>query len=194
MSLPPEEAPDATTTRSWRITFNAPFALSFGLLASLVLLIDVLTNGAMVQNMGLLPSWSWAGSYRMLTYIFCHANFMHLLGNLLFLLLLGPILEEKYGTWSLALMTAITAIVTGVINALLFDQGLIGASGIVFMFILLSSIVNVRKREIPLSFVFIAVIYLGGEIANSFEEDNISQFAHILGGLMGGVFGYWRLR
>ena len=104
--------------------------------------------------------------------------------------MLGPILEEKYGTKLLTLMTLFTAFVTGLLNVLLFDSGIIGASGIVFMFIVLSSVVNMKQKEIPLTFIFIVLIYVGGEVINSFNADNICQFAHIIGGIIGGGLGF----
>ena len=87
-------------------------------------------------------------------------------------------------------MTLITAVATGLLNALLFNDAIIGASGIVFMFIVLSSIVNMKRREVPLTFIFVVLIYIGGEVVNSFSSDNVSQFGHILGGLCGAAMGF----
>jgi len=84
----------------------------------------------------------------------------------------------------------ITAFVTGLLNTIFFSTGLLGASGIVFMLILLASFANIRDGEIPLTFVIVAALYLGQELVNSFKPDNVSQFAHILGGLAGAVFGF----
>ena len=75
-------------------------------------------------------------------------------------------------------------------NAAFFNDSIIGASGIVFMFIVLSSIVNVKQKEIPLTFIFIVLIYIGGELFNGLGNDNISQFGHIFGGLCGGGLGF----
>ena len=58
------------------------------------------------------------------------------------------------------------------------------------MFIILSSFTNGRAGTIPLTFVLVALLYLGEEVISSFEDDNISQFGHILGGVIGGGFGY----
>jgi hypothetical protein len=58
------------------------------------------------------------------------------------------------------------------------------------MMILLASTANIRSGEIPLTFIFVAVIYLGAEIIKSFEKDNVSQLGHILGGVTGAVFGF----
>jgi GlpG protein len=66
-----------------------------------------------------------------------------------------------------------------------------GASGIVFMMILLASMANMKSREIPLTFIAVAIIYLGGEVVRSFRNDNISQLAHLVGGAAGAAFGFF---
>jgi membrane associated rhomboid family serine protease len=174
----------------WRITYNAKFTLSFCLIAVVVLLANMATAGTVNRWFSLSPNLSLAGAYRLVTYIFCHGDLQHLVGNFLFLLLLGPLLEEKYGAKLMLIMTAATAIATGFINAAFFNDSIIGASGIVFMFIVLSSIVNVKQKEIPLTFLFIVSIYIGDELLNAFNDDNISQFGHIIGGVCGGALGF----
>lgn len=76
---------------------------------------------------------------RMFTHILGHENWKHFSSNFLYILLIGPILEEKYGTINLLLMIVITAGITGLINSILSKKRILGASGIVFMFIVLSS-------------------------------------------------------
>jgi len=174
----------------WKITYNAKFTLTFCFLSLAMLLINMAAGGFINNWFGLSPHLSLEGSYRMVSYIFCHGNFQHFIGNIVLLLMLGPILEEKYGTKLLTIMTFITAIATGLVNALFFNQGIIGASGIVFMFIVLSSVVNMKQKEIPLTFIFIVLIYIGGEILDSFKNDNISQFGHIFGGVCGAIWGF----
>ena len=78
------------------------------------------------------------------------------------------------------------------INVIFFPGvALLGASGVAFMMILLSSFANSGSGEIPLTLIFVAVLYLGTEIINGlFAQDNISQMAHIIGGLCGCGFGW----
>ncbi|MBL4708595.1 MAG: rhomboid family intramembrane serine protease [Flavobacteriales bacterium] len=180
-----------TPSSNWKITYNARFTLTFCLISLALLLLNIATGGFVNKLFALRPDLSLFGFYRSFTYILCHANFAHFIGNVLFLLLLGPMLEEKYGSKILTIMTLITAVSTGLVNALLFNDSIIGASGIVFMFIVLSSIVNMKQKEIPLTFVFVVIIYLGGEVVDSFNHDNISQFGHIVGGLCGAGLGYF---
>jgi membrane associated rhomboid family serine protease len=98
--------------------------------------------------------------------------------------------EEKYGSKRLLIMILLTALVTGILNILFFNTGLLGASGIVFMLILLSSFTNVRNGEIPITFILVAFLFLGKEVLESIQNDNISQFAHIIGGICGSIFGF----
>ena len=87
-------------------------------------------------------------------------------------------------------MFLLTAVITGLLNVFFFNTGLMGASGIVFMLILLASFTNKRKGTIPLTFILIAILFIGKEIVQSINQDNISQFAHIIGGILGSVFGF----
>ncbi|MCM1577210.1 MAG: rhomboid family intramembrane serine protease, partial [Ruminococcus sp.] len=129
---------------------------------------------------------------RLFTHVLGHSGISHYMGNFTVILLVGPMLEEKYGGKRLLSMIAFTAAVTGLINMIFFPgTALLGASGIAFMMILLSSYANSRSGEIPLTLIFVAVLYLGAEILNGiFAADNISQMAHIIGGICGGVFGW----
>lgn len=181
-----------------RITYNAPVTLSFALVSVAVLVIDSLTGSALTErffSIGGSMNWGSLVDYvRLFTHVIGHANWSHLLSNFAFILLLGPILEEKYGSTGVLIMMLVTALVTGLLNVLLFSTGLLGASGIVFMTILLVSFTNFRKGEIPLTFILIVALYLAREIIAAFQDDNISQFAHIAGGFCGSLFGFLRPR
>jgi membrane associated rhomboid family serine protease len=112
------------------------------------------------------------------------------MGNMTFILLLGPIVEERYGSKKTLGMILITALVTALMNLFFFNTGLIGASGIVFMLIVLVSFTNVKSGQIPVTFILVAVLFVGKELLNSMWADNVSQFAHIMGGACGGIFGF----
>jgi len=123
-----------------------------------------------------------------------HTSFTHFIGNFSFILLLGPVLEEKYSSLSLLFMMLITALITGLLNVILFPTGLLGASGIVFMMILLVSFTNIERGDIPLTFLLVLAIYLSSQIMSSFSRNNISEFAHIAGGVCGSLFGFIKPR
>ena len=89
-------------------------------------------------------------------------------------------------------MMSITSIVIGLVNYFIFPNVyVLGASGITFMLILLASLTSFREKEIPLTFIFVVILYLSSEIFNGmFAKDNIAQFSHIIGGICGAVLGY----
>lgn len=179
-----------------KITYNAPVTLSYALVSTAVLLISQLTGSAPFAGLfavgGTMNLLSPVDYVRLVTHVIGHAGWAHLVSNFAFILLLGPILEEKYGSGTLLVMMLVTAVATGVLNVVLFSTGLLGASGIVFMMILLVSFANFRKGEIPLTFILVVLLYLTREVFTAFQEDSVSQFAHVVGGLCGSVFGFMR--
>jgi membrane associated rhomboid family serine protease len=175
-----------------RIRYNAPVILTFTLLSTAVLIIDQILGGFTETFFASYPAFSGSilDFLRLFTHVIGHQSWLHLMSNFSFILLIGPVLEEKYRSGPLLMMVLVTALVTGILNILLFSTGLMGASGIVFMLILLSSFTNIRSGEIPLTFVLIVVLFLAKEFINAFAQDNVSQFAHIIGGICGGLFGF----
>jgi rhomboid protease GluP len=177
-----------------RIRYNSPVILTFALLCAVVLLIDQLSGHWFIATyFQLQPDFnpaSFLSWLRMVTYVIGHASWTHLISNFSFILLIGPVLEEKYGSGPLLGMMLVTALATAVLNLLLVHNGLFGASGIVFMLILLSSFTNIRQGEIPITLILIIALYVVREFVNALNPDTVSQLAHIFGGVIGGAFGF----
>lgn len=178
-----------------RITFNASVVLSLVAISAIATLLNYLTAGVsgklvfMTYHSALLSPMTWIRAF---THIFGHADWAHLIGNMSYLLLLGPMLEEKYSSQTLAAVIAITAFGTSLVNYIFFPQvALCGASGVVFAFILLSSFTSFKEGEIPITFILVAVFFIGRQIYEGITvHDNISNMAHIVGGIIGGFLGY----
>lgn len=129
--------------------------------------------------------------FRLITHILGHENWKHLSNNFLYILLIGPMLEEKYGTYNLLIMIIITAVIIGIINSILGRKRILGASGIVYMFIIMSSFVNIQAGKVPITLILIFIFYIVNEIIDGiFKKDNVSHLGHIIGAICGGVFGY----
>ncbi|WP_407428154.1 rhomboid family intramembrane serine protease [Treponema sp.] len=183
-----------------KITYNAPVTLTFAILCALILFMNYFLHGTLIPAVFTAPgrigseggfNYKSALDYiRLFSHVLGHTDWNHLLGNLSFILLLGPLMEERYGSKMVSLMFVVTAFVTGVINVCLIPHLLLGASGIVFMLIILASIVTLDKNVIPLSFIFVVAIFLGRELINGPKSENIATIAHIAGGLCGSMFGF----
>jgi len=175
-----------------RISYNSPVILTFALICSVVFFGNSFTGGSVMPyfTVGTQLNAHPLTIFTLFSHVIGHGSIEHLLGNMTFILLLGPIVEEKYGGGKTALMIALTALVTGLINVLFFSTGLLGASGIVFMLILLVSFTNMKDGKIPLTFILVALLFVGKEVMQSMQADHVSQAAHIIGGLCGSVFGF----
>ncbi len=177
-----------------KISYNSPVILTFALVSFISLILGAITGGFTTQLLFSVyrsPLTDPLSYIRIFTHVLGHVNFQHFFGNMTIILLVGPTLEEKYGSKIIFYLIIFTALITGLFNVMMFRTALLGASGIAFMFIILSSFVNMKKGQIPLTLVLISVMYIGNEIYLSFvSADNISRITHILGGSLGAVFGY----
>ncbi|MBS6062952.1 rhomboid family intramembrane serine protease [Criibacterium bergeronii] len=177
------------------ISFNSPVVLGFTFACLVVLVLDKFTLG-MSTNM--LFSVYRSSMLDPLTYVrffghvLGHADWGHFFGNMMLFLVIGPLLEEKYGSKKLLFVILVTAFVTGVINFIFFPRTqLLGASGVVFAFILLASMTSIKGGEIPVTFILVAVIYIGQQVyEGTFIQDNVSNLTHIIGGLVGSTLGF----
>ena len=181
--------------RKYKITFNSPVVLSFAAACFIVMIINYVTGGVsnQVAFMTYHSSLTSPMTYiRLFTHVLGHAGWEHFIGNMAYILLLGPMLEEKYGSARVLQVIAITAAVTGAINYVFFwNVALCGASGVCFAFILLSSFTSFREGEIPITVILVAIIFLGKQIYEGIVvQDNISNMAHVFGGIVGGIIGF----
>ena len=178
-----------------KFQYNAPVILTFTLIAAAALLLDYLTSGWANRTLFSVyrsRPFSLMQIPRLFTHIIGHANYAHFLGNFTIILLVGPMLEEKYGSKPILKMMLVTAVITGLVQIIFFpDTALLGASGVAFMLILLSSFANFQRGRIPITLILVAIIFLSGEIIDGVtKSDSVSQLGHIIGGICGTAFGW----
>ena len=181
--------------RKVKISFNSPVVLWFSIISLAALIIGAITQGASTRLLFSVYRSSLANPLtyvRFIGHVFGHANWSHFIGNIMLLLVVGPMLEEKYGSSNILFVILATALVTGIVNFIFFPHvQLLGASGVVFAFILLSSFTSIREGTIPITFILVALIYIGGEIYDGvFVKDNVANLTHIIGGGVGSGLGY----
>ncbi len=180
-----------------KISYNAPVTLTFALLCLLALALNGLTGGWTTSHLFSVYRCSLADPLafvRFFGHVLGHANLSHLVGNLGLMLVLGAGLEDRYGSFSVFWAIVFTALVSGLIHFVFFPgTALLGASGVVFMMILLSAFGGMKSGTIPLTLIFVFLFYLGGELWDAiFVQDDVSQLTHIIGGLCGTLIGFWR--
>jgi len=177
------------------LQYNSVLILTYFFISFFALIMNYMTKG---KSNDLLFS-SYRSSLlnpftyiRMVTHAIGHSNWKHFSSNFLYILLIGPMIEEKYGTINLLIMMVITAVVIGVINSLISNKRILGASGIVFMLIVLSSFVNIEMGKVPITLILIFIFYIVNEILDGlFKKDDVSHLCHLIGAVCGIFFGFY---
>ena len=137
---------------------------------------------------------------RLLTYGFIHADFMHLLFNMITLFFFGPLIEQlmgRVGVWVFPVFY-LSALVVSILPTYLKNQKnpnylSLGASGavsaVLFAFILLQPWQLIFVFFIPLPAIVFAVLYLGYSIwMDKRGGDRINHSAHLSGAAYGVLF------
>lgn len=177
------------------IQYNSVLILSYFFICFLALILNWISKGSI--NKLLFSSYrnsllSPLTYVRLITHSIGHSNWSHFMNNFLYILLIGPMIEEKFGTIPLLKMMLITSLVIGIFNFIFSKRGIIGASGIVFMLITLSSAVNLENGKIPLSLILVCLFFVVNEIISSiFKKDNVSHISHFIGALCGIAFIFY---
>ena len=175
------------------LEYNSLIILSFFFISLISLILNILTKGKSndlffsTYRSSLLNPLTYL---RLVTHIFGHANWNHFTHNFLYILLIGPMIEEKYGSLNLLIMILITATIIGLFNSIFTRNKILGASGITFMLIVLSSFVNFSTNKIPLTFILIVLFYVVDEIRLLGAKDSVSHGSHFLGALCGFIISY----
>lgn len=181
--------------RRIKIEYDSPVILTMAILSFVALCLNMLTKGASnsaVFSVYRAPLSSPMTYVRLICHVLGHADFAHFFGNMSLLLIIGPTVERRYGSLDLLISIIFTAVISGAVHCLVSaDTALLGASGIVFMCIFLSTVENIGDGKLSLTFVFVALFYFGQAVYEGlFSVDNISQLGHIVGGLCGIACGY----
>lgn len=180
---------------SRKLQYNSPVVLTFFLISLASLVLGYVTNGSLTHALFTVyraPLTDPLTYVRFVGHVLGHADFDHFLGNMLLFLVIGPPMEEKYGSETLLEGIILTAVISGLLQFFFFpDTALLGASGIVFMLIMLASLSGMKEGQIPLTMVIAAALYLSQEVYSMFfVYSNVANFMHIVGGACGTAFGF----
>jgi len=180
--------------RLFRLQYNSPVVLTFALLSLGVYYLGRLTDGWTTVHLFSVYRSSLTDllTYpRFILHVLGHSSLEHYIQNMMMILVIGPGLEEKYGSRNLLSAIIITALISGVVHFAFFPSvQLLGASGIVFMMIVMASLAGMKDGHIPITLILVLVLYLGGEIVDGIVlSDNVSQLTHIIGGICGAFLG-----
>ncbi len=90
-----------SVNRKLKVSFNSPVILGFAILCFAAMVLDFITRGAAnhaffsVYRSSLLSPLTYV---RLFGHVLGHAGWAHFFGNITLILVVGPLLEEKYGS------------------------------------------------------------------------------------------------
>lgn len=175
------------------LQYNSVVILTMFFISLFTLFLNTVTDGKANRYLfstKRAPLWNPMTYVRFLTHILGHSDWDHFSSNYLKILILGPLIEEKYGSKELLIMILITAFATGIVNYIIRNTRLCGASNISFMLTVLSAFVNLAENKIPLTLVLIILFYIIDEIKDLNKDDHIAHYGHLTGAFCGAVFGF----
>lgn len=175
--------------------YNSVVILTYFFLCLIIMIIDKIFKGKFVEKFfSISKKDSWLNPityFKMFSHSLGHADWNHLYNNFVKILLIGPMIEEKYGSINLLIRVLITSLLIGLIYKI-FNLGRVkGASGVLYMLIILSSFVNMEGGKIPITLALIIIFFVADDIIKFIkrEDDNISHIGHLIGAICGVVFG-----
>jgi len=139
------------------------------------------------------------------TYMFVHANWSHLIFNMLGLLCFGFIVERTIGSLEFLLFYFVCGIFDGVISLLLYrllgvNTLLVGASGAIYSILLLYAVLFPRSilriwGIIPIPAPVLVLVYAVVEIVSQFfGQSGVAHLTHLTGFLMAYIYLRVRMR
>lgn len=194
--------------KKFKINFDACVSICFCAAALFIFFLDkfAIKNYDLVQNIFSAPgakgaerafNFSSPSDYlRLILFVLGNESFLQVLFSCAFILPFGALMEERYGSPAVAFMIAISAFVSGVLNACLVPQSLCGAASAATMLILLSSITSIAKNEIHLSSLLTLALCLGGNLYLASGQKGLDRFAvvgvfvQLAGALAGSMAGF----
>ncbi|MEE0683872.1 MAG: rhomboid family intramembrane serine protease [Bacilli bacterium] len=178
-----------------KFDYNAPVILTYFFICLIILIIDKLCKGKFsatffttYKNDSLLNPLTY---FKLISHSLGHADWDHLYSNFIKILLIGPLIEEKYGSINLLIAMILTSLIIGIVNKILGKGGILGASGVAYMLILLSSFVNMENGKIPITLTLIILFFVVDEVIKLFrrKKDGVSHLGHITGAICGIILG-----
>lgn len=178
-----------------KFDYNAPVILTYFFICLIILMIDKLCKGKFsatffttYKNDSLLNPLTY---FKLISHSLGHADWDHLYSNFIKILLIGPLIEEKYGSINLLIAMILTSLIIGIVNKILGKGGILGASGVAYMLILLSSFVNMENGKIPITLTLIILFFVVDEVIKLFrrKKDGVSHLGHITGAICGIILG-----
>lgn len=133
--------------------------------------------------------------WTLITYMFHHADLMHLIFNMFTLFFFGTYLEKRIGTKMFLFVYFLSGIVSALGFSIFSSNPLLGASGAVLGILAATAAVDPNMKVlvyfIPMKIKYAVVLFMILDLVLNFTaNDSVAHMAHCSGIVIGYVLGY----
>jgi membrane associated rhomboid family serine protease len=158
--------------------------------------------------LGLVPGLVWGKAFvwQLVTYMFLHGSFWHILMNMFILWMFGAELERTWGTREFTKFYFVAGIGAGVINVIFAALRpsmayipIIGASGAIYGLLVAYAMLFPERYVyvyflIPVKVKYLVMFLVAIEFFSTYQPDGVAHFAHLGGALVGFLYLRYDLR
>ena len=184
-----------------KFIYDAPVTLTFALVSLLLFVLDIFALKGKLNSIWLITPTTAAGQFpfafsdfhsiiRLFVHVFASPDRYVLLCNLIFILLLGPSMEERYGSVIIGIMIFVAALFSGVLNACFCKNPVGGAEPVVFMLILLWTMMHLSRSKISASSLAVIILFICMELFSKNPNGVVGVAIVAAGGLCGSLFAF----
>ena len=161
-------------------------ALSLIILNVIIFIMQATIGRGFTESFMLIPSDILTRPWIIITSMFLHGSFNHLLFNMYALLIFGPLLEQRIGSRKFLYMYIVSGIVAALGFSAFYTTPELGASGAIMgmlgvLIILMPDLQLLFFFVIPMSLRTAGIIWIVIDIIGIFLPNGIANLAHLFG-------------
>ena len=184
-----------------KFAYDAPVTLAFALIAIVLFLLDTFAFKGKLNSFWLVTPTAAEGAFpfafsdfhsiiRLFVHVFASPDRYVLICNLIFILLLGSTMEERYGSVIIGIMIFVSSLFSGVLNACFCKNPVGGAEPVVFMLILLWTMMHLSRSKISASAIAVIALFVCMELFSKNPNGAVGVAIVCAGGLCGSLFAF----
>lgn len=184
-----------------KFQYDSPVMLTFAFISLIIFVLDTFAFKGKLKDVWLITPTVADGAFpfafsdfrsiiRLFIHVFGYGDNYILLCNLIFILLLGPQMEERYGSVIIGIMIFVAALFSGVLNACFCQNPVCGAEPVVFMLILLWTMMHLSRSKISASAVAVIALFIAMLVFRKNPNGVVGVVIVAAGGLCGSLFAF----
>lgn len=184
-----------------KVAVDAPVTIGFVLICFFIFVIDsFFAKGFLSANVFNSPT-NAKGAFpfivseplmyaKLILYVFSTNSIQLLVLNMLLIVLLGPEMEQKYGSVIIGIMILISALFSGVLNVCFCSQPIQGCLSVIFMLAFLNVFYAIVQNKLTVSSIIVFVLVFVYEFFQKSDNGVIGILISICGGLCGSLIAF----